>query len=289
CHALGPAAETAPAVFFNDDAEPYVALALRLASGATASEWFWPLAIPALPRQVSRADSLRFLLFSILETSAGVAAGARLVRELVEAGTAEVLLRALRPQDGSPLLATFGWHADRVGPRSAFDGSVSSDEEQNQLLERWVGAWDVHDARSVWLACVLLVARNAAWHSDPNIEERALGWMRAVAPSFTVASEPARTRKARLREAMAQGESPILALCDRVEREEQQPRVAAEGRLMRAGAAEGRRTLVDAEPTVWFPEAVPSAYAGLVFLVPLLVRLGIEPLLASRPELIERA
>src|SRR5262249_4832484 len=43
-HALSAEAIAAPVVYFDDDLEPYVLLAVRIASSLPVDAWFWPLA-----------------------------------------------------------------------------------------------------------------------------------------------------------------------------------------------------------------------------------------------------
>src|ERR1044072_4921430 len=45
-HAEDPSAGLQSSVFFNDDAEPYICLALKLSRRQGAGEWFWALAVP---------------------------------------------------------------------------------------------------------------------------------------------------------------------------------------------------------------------------------------------------
>src|SRR5437762_9324225 len=70
-HASAPDAAAAPAVYFDDDLEPYTALAVRLAASEDTSAWFWPLAArgwrPGLPRD----EAMRVMLAGALASSAG--------------------------------------------------------------------------------------------------------------------------------------------------------------------------------------------------------------------------
>lgn len=148
----------APAVFFRDDAEPYVALALRLARHQPVQAWFWPLAVRAWRPAMSRDEALRALLFGILRTRAGVGGLRRLVDELGEADALEPVLGALRPTDGVALLRACGWSvpAAPVGsPRVEGTG-------RGGMVQRWIERWSAADARSIWLAAVTLAIAPSA-------------------------------------------------------------------------------------------------------------------------------
>src|SRR5437868_10613653 len=42
-YAASPEAAESAAVYFDDELEPYIALAVRIAAGEDTSAWFWPL------------------------------------------------------------------------------------------------------------------------------------------------------------------------------------------------------------------------------------------------------
>src|SRR5262249_50760148 len=99
-----PEAAQAPAVYFEDDLEPYVALALRLARAQDVSAWFWPVAVHGWTPGTSRDEAMRLMLAGALSSSAGTTAALTLVRALLRCGTLDALASALRHQDGPALL-----------------------------------------------------------------------------------------------------------------------------------------------------------------------------------------
>src|SRR3954469_4860527 len=82
-HALSSDAGTAPAVYFDDDLEPYALLAIQIARQATVSAWFWPLAARGWNPMMSLDESMRVLLAGALASSAGPISALSLVRDLV--------------------------------------------------------------------------------------------------------------------------------------------------------------------------------------------------------------
>ena len=69
-HATALEAGYAPAVYFDDDLEPYVLLALRLVHHQQTSEWFWPLAVKGWTPSMDRDETMRVLLAGALSSSA---------------------------------------------------------------------------------------------------------------------------------------------------------------------------------------------------------------------------
>jgi hypothetical protein len=170
------------AVFFRDDAEPPVALARRLAQGKPVDAWFWRLALPDFHPSLPREEALRLTLSAALRTSAGPAAVARLVEHLHTVGGLEVLLAALRRQEGLALLRAFGGSLPGASP--PFMAAPVEEVPPPALqatVARWVKTWSAGDARSVWLAAMALaIARpwrlahvrlfEQAWHLAARLE-----------------------------------------------------------------------------------------------------------------------
>jgi hypothetical protein len=313
-HATEPAGATAPVVFFRDDAEPCIALAQRVARGEPALEWFWPLAVPGWNVALARDTGLRFLLFRALETSAGVAAAVRLVQALAAAGAVDHLLAALRPEDGRAFALACGWSE----PASALRGEEEAapllpapwppglplDRASLELLGQWSETWGAHDARTTWLACILVAGSRPAWlgsaylviHAaqalraaacvraappvEPGSEEESRGWARAAGRAVPRRDGPTRN-KDDPRPTSPQARRPRhRSEAGRVERE-------TPGRtpdlLHDHGDAGGMSGTT--EPLAEAPRRTRSA--GLFFLVSLLSRLGIDTELREQAELVE--
>lgn len=172
-HAEEPSASTCPVVYFKDEIEPYVCLALRLARGLSAAAWFWPLAVPFWRPQMARDEALRSLLGATLHTQAGVAAAVELVRGLFEYEAIEPLLSALRWHDGPALLQTCGWTPASL-PLSFVEFTRSESVSQTPSrweapLATWIMRWGADDGRSNWLAATAIAADKPARLLDPRL------------------------------------------------------------------------------------------------------------------------
>jgi hypothetical protein len=176
-HAEDPAAGSHAAVYFTDPVEPYVRLAVRLAAGAKTDEWFWPLAVPCWRQASPRDEALRSLLYEVIRTSAGVMAGVAMIRQLHESRVADSLLSALRWEDGPRLLRAYGWSKPELP--AALIEAPAADPVEEAMLEEWsssvrsIGRWGADDARSIWLATIILVAENPARLMSRRLASRA--------------------------------------------------------------------------------------------------------------------
>lgn len=169
-HGDDPQAESAGAVYFRDEVEPYVALALRTALGKDTSAWFWRLAVRHWCSDMSREESLRWLLHAILRTAPGSLAVVLLVQTLLRARVLETLLSALEASDGAALLQAFGWpgHTGKVSNRILPDdhATASLGRSELQILKNFRVRWGVSDPRTYWLASILLaMARPTLYRS----------------------------------------------------------------------------------------------------------------------------
>ena len=73
-HAAAAAAAQASVVWFRDALEAHTLLAQRVAAGAAAAEWFWPLVVPGIERDAAAPQRLRLVL-QALGAPAGSARG----------------------------------------------------------------------------------------------------------------------------------------------------------------------------------------------------------------------
>ena len=116
-HGAAADAATAPVVWFRDALEAHVALGLRLASGAAAGEWFWPLAVRGFePAHGADAGLCRVLASLAALPEAPVAVPAW-VRALAQAGRLERLAAAL--DAAGPPAAAQGAAGHRGAPPAA--------------------------------------------------------------------------------------------------------------------------------------------------------------------------
>jgi hypothetical protein len=175
-HGLHPSAPASDAVYFRDAVESYASLAAYVATQRPTDAWFWQLVDPRWRPSLSRDESLRALLRSALDTPAGVVAAAEVVRQVERRGALDTLLSALRWQDGPTLLAACGWSAavadtSDIGgsPRSTHAAARSLSSSAERTLAQWVRRWGASDARSSWLAGVLLVSERSIRAVDSGL------------------------------------------------------------------------------------------------------------------------
>src|SRR5262245_23141919 len=161
-----PNASSSPIVYFRDEVEPYVMLAVRIAGGADTSAWFWPLAVRNWLPTMSRSEGLHLLLFQLAATRAGSASVVTLITELRRRDLLEPLLAALEKDDATRLLHLMcGTAPSDSGPVDQLAGDAVvmevSPGAQRALLDA-CHRWDGVDVRAIWLATILLVAEKPA-------------------------------------------------------------------------------------------------------------------------------
>jgi len=98
-HAATPGAADAAAVWFRDSLDAHTRLALRLASGDTTDAWYWPLAVPAWRPATSGAEALRLIALSVAALPEASVALPKWAAALAAAGHVERLIGALRTED----------------------------------------------------------------------------------------------------------------------------------------------------------------------------------------------
>lgn len=182
-HAADPSAREHAAVYFRDDAEPYVSLAVKLALREETDAWFWPLAVRAWKPEMPRDEALRALLLAASRTEAGACAAVAMIQELQRLRVSDHLLSALRREDGVALLQAFGWSGPSLARVAVEDESSPGGERKGTASEcpaEWGGVfarrvkqWGADDPRSLWLAAVVLVTENPARLLGRSLAERA--------------------------------------------------------------------------------------------------------------------
>jgi hypothetical protein len=276
--ATSPDAEHAPAVFFQDDAEAFTALAVRLALQQDTGAWFWPLAVPSWKPSMPRAEAMRAMLWGSLASSAGTAATLTLIRTLLLYRALEPLLSAVRLEDGPPLLREFGWTrvvraVDSIAPAIPDPPSPVLTAAAAPWFEIWSSP---NDARAQWLACALLAIERPALARHHTLPGRAMAWIESVCGNTVAGDAPAPATQSDAETALA---LPPGAMQSPVE-----PVAASHP------AAEPKPPLVDTPPDddIVAPSPTkrsqPSLRAGLFFLIPILERLGMKRWLEEHPD-----
>jgi hypothetical protein len=270
-HAESPHAAAADVVYFDDDVEPYTALALRIARGRPAVAWFWPLAARGWTPALSHDDSMRVLLAGALASSAGPVAALALIRALVRNAEFESLATALRFQDGPPLLRSFGWTIPQLSlPAAAAPPSPPRPPEAPApALERmaapWFDSWGPTDARSLWVACAFYAIERPALAVQSSLPARAAAWIAYVVRRTVSLSTPAVPTAP----TPSSVQGPLTPSSDAAQAFSLQPSPAPVP------------TPDSSHPHVHFF----TMRAGLFFLIPAMQRLGVHRWLEENPQL----
>jgi hypothetical protein len=180
-YAIAPTAPTATAVYFHTDAEPYILLALRLAQGQPASEWFWPLVIPGWTPYLSIEARWRTILRGIRQTRAKQGAVIALVQTLAEQQALTSLLESLTWQDGDALLQDAGWSrpdpAIALLPSSPPPLPISS---WSTILRHSLTRWSLTDPRMLWLGAIALVSQTPARILEPQLLKQVISLLQVL-------------------------------------------------------------------------------------------------------------
>ncbi len=108
-HALHANANRADFVFFHDALEARQALALRLAHAEPCTAWYWPLAVPEFRLAAGTPATLRSIALAVAALPEAPAAVPAWIARMVSAGVASVIAQAIGPADAVALL-----HAARL-------------------------------------------------------------------------------------------------------------------------------------------------------------------------------
>lgn len=329
-HADDASAPQGESVFFRDDAEPPVLLARRLARGEPVTAWFWPLAVQGFHPTLPRDEALRLALSAALQSSAGPAAAVRLVESLHARSGLDALLGALRQHEGPAVLHAFGGALAGPAQPSGTPAEPLKTELKSVSLRaavaRWGGTWGADDARSVWLAAVVLMMEQPWRLADLRLFEQAARLVHGLlsSPPAAAANEergaPA-SGSAREHEDSRPTSSAVLPVPALTSLAAQLPPrlspaasvpeadTASRGAPAAAGtgpvpsasspapgpiARDADDGDVDAAPKhalaphpIWPEVPLPTVVGGLLFLVPVLERLGFPALLDAQPALLE--
>ncbi len=307
-HGGDAAAASAPAVYFRDRAEAVTVLALKLAQGRDVGAWFWPLIAPGWEPGMAATAGLRAVMATALAVGPGAATLVAMVDALHREGSLTPLLETLRPDDGPALLAACGWAGSDAAPLMA---GAHFFPHWQPTLARWLAAWGVYDARTLWLAAISLAGGQLGPLVDQLLPRQAMSALHALALTILGGSVPAPVAAPSPGKSPAELVSPLAppavaalapmpAQAEDVSPPVAQPRGATsatasraqekapsarQAQVARSAAADGAVPL--ARPVGWpFPdEALPTHWAGLYLLLPVLARLGLADMLAAQPAL----
>ena len=275
----GPGAESAEAVRFPGRAEALIALAARHSARLPTDAWFWDALVPGWQAASSRPARFRLLLDVASSEPDVIVLVAAIVARAVAARCERELFDGVREADAL-------WWLTAIGPPTVDSGPSPGADDLS--MSRWAAAacrsdhgWAVDDIRVVWLATALAIRDNPARAADPQLPSRISARLR---DGLSISQAKPEDRVAR------RGDSPprvIPEVRDELETTELLRRDVAKALSAPQASAihDGGRAheTIDRSVTDW------TGFAGLLFVIPILVRCGfVEHLRASPAQLEDR-
>lgn len=254
-----PAAAHAPTVWFADDWQPAMELAVRLVRGAEPSGWFWAAAVPGWRADLAKTAAAS-RLFRHLTTRGGVPATLALARRLHRAGGLFEFAEWLPETDLAEWVATrpVAAGSPEPGPSPTTPANLppipSLWREQGASFAARVG----HDSpRLIWAMAGWLSVLGRAPAEPALLRELATGWAAQVRSGAAVGRAATAARPA-----VAPPTAGAAA------------RIPAPSRT--AGAVEAPAVLVPGAPSEAGPrgQTRPTVAGGMLFTLGLLRRLG---------------
>lgn len=276
-----PAAREANAVIFQSRAAAIVALARLHARGAGVDAWFWPAAVPGWKASRTTAERWVQLVDAAHTGPEAAVASAAIVAEAFAASAEQSLAGSMSHDDVFRWFELEGWTTDPAAVSVRADLALTI--PQPAFVDACVRQWGSTDARIVWLSTMLVLRDRpqlAAARALPSQAAAALG-RRAASIHSALALPGTRTVPDSPAPPNGQGRATP-------NRESPAPPTHPTGvREPAAAAAASDATFEGSEPIA---EAIVSGEfttcAGLLFVVPILTRLGFPAYLAARPALL---
>ena len=275
-----PAAGVASAVTFRDRTEALTLLARRLAWRLSATEWFWSSAVPGWRANQTRSKQWLALLTLAHALPAAAFAAAAVLREVAAGGAVAEVVGSLPAGIGAQWLRAVGFDPEL----QVVDGITTSLTETHlvrepallEILETCAVEKDLADDRVLWFATMLAVADNPRRAADPTLPARVHSWLTA--------------RAGQMRRLPVRREIAASSSADEFSRDESLPptRTASQPLPDAPESAVSESSQLPFLEAETLPvESEPTAFGGLLFLVPVLQRLGFPEWLASQPALLE--
>ena len=263
-HAEDPTADSAIAVYFRDQIEPYLCLAVRLANHLSADEWFWRLAVVNWQPNLSREEGLRRVLYGVAQTAIGVSAIVSLMQELFIQNAITPMLSSLTWQDGAALLRACGWikSDSSIELKNPLSIAFLSKPWIN-LLQDWIEAWGIEDSRSLWFTAIVLIVGQPGFILDEQLIVRSRQIIQRISNS----------------EKLFQSDQSIIL--------ERSIAISEDSRSVLNESLSSTNTSQRQDSYSYLESPQFSAFSGLFFLLPLMIHLKIESFLESNPALIK--
>lgn len=285
-----PVAPLAGAVYFADSTAAIVQLTRRFARRQPTTDWFWRSALPGWEPLRDRTANWLWLAERALEHPAAPPA---FVAEALAAGVLDELFAAIPLPHAETWIRRAGW-----SPATSTTAArpVPLPTAATTWLVRRLAADPEVDARIHWLGTVLALAHRPTLAADPALPARVLATLALLTPpanavAFSKVSPPASPRQpAAAPSPISRGRQLEGALTPHTTGEAlTAPRSPAEtAPLNRSDSPPPPATQ---RPPSFGPEtdSLTTDCAGLLFLLPLLHRLGFERRLAREPALLDAA
>jgi hypothetical protein len=262
-----PSAAAAQVVVFPDRARPIVALARLHASGASTHHWFWRAAVPEWRPDMPAEEGWHVLLDAAHHLPAAVLVAAAVADAAAEAGVADVLLAGVRRSQAAAWFRMYGW-AD-AAPTAA--EIVAPRLRRPAAIDRAVRRWGAHDDRVIWLGALLCTHATPALAADARLPARIA---RALGEVATFRQQRVLARDQPEPPAPDSSFDPL-------------PPVTTSDAALRdpapvAFCGERGNDLLEI-PTLPDTGGEPTSHAGLLFVVPILERLGFAAFLSAHP------
>lgn len=266
-HGDDPRAADALAVYFHDRLDAVVAFIRHLAQGDAGTVrrvWYWRLAVPGWQPESTTLQAGRVLLGYLLNLDGGSQTLAQAFQRLIEIHSLDVILQAVQEPDGVVLLQRCGWRdsdraTDSTPAPSAATPVMPFPRAWHPVLLQWITRWGPSDVRSLWLVALAVQSWRPEGARPSGVLSEAKAFLRTIAASIDVpiASPPQDDRSL----GRLPGEAGIVVH-------------AVEPTIREAPRQR-------AEVPLYTP------YAGFLFLIPLLVRVGLSRAIQDHPEWVD--
>lgn len=281
-HGAAPAAPDARAVWFHDLLEACVTLSRRLAEGRPTDAWFWPLAIPGFQWQEGPDAGLRRIVLKLAEDVAAPRALPLWAASLAQAGHAQRLAAALGPAEAAILTRAAGLAPlalaavtpappDQTSSTHPLAGPVpGSGSSLPPDLPPWLNALllasgSYGPVRGAGQGALSFVTGTEIATTRPEPVPPRVSWEHSIPPGAREvvprpAGQPAPPRRGRYDSSPSLGDPSQAAPHD-----EEDPTPVP---VVPISVAE-----TEASPATW-PATLATARGGLLFVLPVLARLG---------------
>ena len=277
------------AVVFPGKGTALVALASRHAQCLPSEGWFWSAVVEGWHSTPDRAARWRLLLDCASRETAAAVILASIAAGAVAMGRESELLGSIRNADAVRWMALCGWPPVE---QSLAQELLPLRVAQSAVLSRCAAAAGPHDMRVVWLATALAVDENPGRATDATLPARAAAYLRSVVFQLRVATRPDVDLPAVIDGAATPSAPDSIEMRLPSRPGAARPPVKAHRRAARE--SDGSRDIEGVTPAAGGPLAAAgpdgrsTAFAGLLFVVPILARCGFADRLQSHLDFIER-